>query len=427
MYLKIQNKGETPIESFTMFGLSSQRDKNNKLGRYGTGNKHAIAYLLRNGYNPTIFIGGNEVKFFGKNITFKDTVATQVCYTYNGETKETSNCAENGTFDWTSIDMALREFVSNALDNVESQSDVKIEVTSEAVAEPGFTTVYVELKPEVKQFYDELSQRFLQFRDQSDHNIIVKDEPSQAKFYRRGVYVRTTTNKRVSIFDYNDPELQIDECRNSDDTKCAVSAAKLLSKDVNALVAIFYRMNEQDWYEKHLYNWYLNSPELKRAFFKVYGESYITSDSRTYEAAKSKGMKCVLLPPEWCTACVSSGVKSADSYLSEVEKRGYATIPPNKELKRIFNSVWRKVIQFDMNNGKPAPKLVMFSIGVPDNTHLNGYQKGDTVYINSNTGVNPKTVLHEVLHYVSDADDCTESFQQVILKFATLATFGATK
>lgn len=50
MYLKIENEGTVPVEAFTLIGASSKRDDSSKIGMFGSGNKYALAYLLRNNY-----------------------------------------------------------------------------------------------------------------------------------------------------------------------------------------------------------------------------------------------------------------------------------------------------------------------------------------------------------------------------------------
>ena len=60
MELVIQNKGECPIEGFIVYGLSTSRNKEEKIGQFGTGNKHGINTLLRNKVKFRVFIGTKE-------------------------------------------------------------------------------------------------------------------------------------------------------------------------------------------------------------------------------------------------------------------------------------------------------------------------------------------------------------------------------
>ena len=49
-YLKIRSKGKIDIEALSLLGASSKRGDETKIGQFGSGNKFAIAYLLRNNY-----------------------------------------------------------------------------------------------------------------------------------------------------------------------------------------------------------------------------------------------------------------------------------------------------------------------------------------------------------------------------------------
>lgn len=52
--LVIRNQGVMDIEAITMMGLSTKQDDNTKIGMFGTGNKYAIAVLMREGYELSI-------------------------------------------------------------------------------------------------------------------------------------------------------------------------------------------------------------------------------------------------------------------------------------------------------------------------------------------------------------------------------------
>ena len=47
IFIKIQNEGEIEKRAFQLIGASTKRDDESKIGFFGSGNKYAIALLLR--------------------------------------------------------------------------------------------------------------------------------------------------------------------------------------------------------------------------------------------------------------------------------------------------------------------------------------------------------------------------------------------
>jgi hypothetical protein len=71
LYLKIENKGEAPVEGYLLLGVSTTRESKDKrtIGQFGSGSKHAISLMLRHDINPTVFCGSLRLDFFAKPIT----------------------------------------------------------------------------------------------------------------------------------------------------------------------------------------------------------------------------------------------------------------------------------------------------------------------------------------------------------------------
>jgi hypothetical protein len=58
-----ENKGELDIRAIKTFGVNSKDDKESAIGYFGTGLKYAIAILLRNGHDISIYTGGVKYDF----------------------------------------------------------------------------------------------------------------------------------------------------------------------------------------------------------------------------------------------------------------------------------------------------------------------------------------------------------------------------
>lgn len=137
-YLKIENPGVAPEEAFTLLGASTKRDSTNTatIGKFGTGNKQGTAVMLRNNISPIIFAGHLSMTFHTRVQTIDDgnkkTDFNRVYVKYGGKDRTGKNRSatedmgfvlENGSEDWQSIDLALREFISNALDRAVEEGE----------------------------------------------------------------------------------------------------------------------------------------------------------------------------------------------------------------------------------------------------------------------------------------------------------------
>jgi hypothetical protein len=246
-FLKIENPGAAPSEGFTVFGVSLADTSSNAgvIGQFGSGNKHAVAVLLRNELSPVVFAGTMRLEFGTRPQIVSDAQATKefarVVVKYGGSdpvtgasrssTEDLGFVLNYGEKDWDEVALALREFVSNAIDRsireVGNWSGVKIEVVSDSQvrAKAGYTRVFVPLTAEVLQFYNDLGKWFLHFSEPQllEKAILPKNNRNlgnrkAAVIYRRGVRVREfESSDTESLFDYNLDHLRIDESRRASD------------------------------------------------------------------------------------------------------------------------------------------------------------------------------------------------------------------
>ena len=130
-FLKIENLGVCPPEGFTVFGVSLANTSNNAglIGQFGSGNKHSIAVLLRNELSPVVFAGTLKLEFSTRPQTVADSQASKdfnrVVVKYGGtdasgasrsSTEDLGFVLDYGKQDWNEVALAMREFVSNAID-----------------------------------------------------------------------------------------------------------------------------------------------------------------------------------------------------------------------------------------------------------------------------------------------------------------------
>ena len=78
-FLKIENIGVLSSEGFTVFGISLADTSSNAgvIGQFGSGNKHAVAVLLRNELSPVVFAGTLRLEFSTRPQVVSDAQATK--------------------------------------------------------------------------------------------------------------------------------------------------------------------------------------------------------------------------------------------------------------------------------------------------------------------------------------------------------------
>lgn len=287
-YLMIQNPGVAPEEAFTLLGASTKRGSDNAatIGKFGTGNKHGVAVLLRNDLNPVVFAGNLKLEFTTRQQKvddgIKNTVFNRVVVKFGGKdragvsrsaTEDLGFVLDHGSADWLSVDLALREFVSNSLDRAVEEGEVLfiqnflkeqypdfreaasrrgtdenkqvsdalsvyrttatdyknvvVEVVNEGQvrAKAGTTRVFIPMNNDVLDFFNNLGKWFLHFSEpellgqailpKSNRNL---GDRQSAVIYRRGVRVREfESSDTPSLYDYNLENLKLDESRRVDD------------------------------------------------------------------------------------------------------------------------------------------------------------------------------------------------------------------
>src|SRR4030042_3100880 len=104
-YLMIQNKVKIDSKALVRVGASTKTDDNSKIGFFGSGNKYAIATLLREGYGLKVFSGLKEISISTKKVSLGSKDFEQILI----NKKPTSLTTRMGP-EWQ-VWMALREFI----------------------------------------------------------------------------------------------------------------------------------------------------------------------------------------------------------------------------------------------------------------------------------------------------------------------------
>jgi len=467
----IENPGVSPKEGFTVFGATTKRATSNPLiiGTKGSGNKHGTCLLLRNDINPVIFCGSLRMSFYTRPFEMKgvgNNTVTQrlVCVRYGGKDENGKSCTSEqelsvtldyGTTDWPTINLACREYVSNALDACfeqgmsleQARKAVKIEVVDEGQvrAKKGSDTtrVFVPLTPDVQNFYDNLGRWFLHFSEPSlvSQAILPKAQrnvtPGKqvAVIYRRGVFVREfLSSDRPSLFDYNLNELKLNESRTASDwdVKHACGQA-IASADKATLVKVFRTMRDPSANHWELsFDSYGLSPDYvedtvkkqregvwQAAFTSVAGDDGVLMSNQhndITQMVECKGYTPVPTHAEaWVDAGKKYGIRSEEKVLTEDDLEGRTYSDATDDVKAVLNWVWDLIETFDMANNRKKPQVGCFYKHMSAGQQNWGLYKDDKVFIHKDISIGQTellrvAIMHEVGHYCTGALDGSYDF-----------------
>lgn len=419
MYLVIQNSGIAPVEAFTVLGVSTARGNAEKIGQFGSGLKHGMGVFLRYGLNPVIFLGEDELKFFSKPSFMGDKQYNRVCYTYKGETEQTGFSLEFGEMDWNSVEMALRELISNAIDAV-GVENVVLDIVEAPKAYKDSTSIYVPLTPEVQKYYNNLSEKFLHFIGKDKQEIFENHSASLAKVYRKGVFVREINKYNPnSMFNYNlGDNTKIDECRNMSDSSCIDYCGKILGKNKEFLIKYFKSLadlSNKCWEDKFYY-WNFDTSLVKEVWQEVYGNAVAADNEKIGNVAKAKGKSIVYVRNLELIKALNLPV--AENFITKVESSGYSIQPANATTVKNVNKVWRKLEGIGLTMNKEKPQVKNFTGVAQNGGYTHGYYQDGCIYINVDDCGNFNTILHEISHYITGADDFSVDFQEFAFNVA---------
>ena len=467
-FLLIQNPGEAPVEGFCLLGVSTTRDcgVDGAIGQFGSGGKHAINVLLRAGLQVVVYCGKTKMEFKTRDDQVSDGLVTKtvqrVFVQFSGTSTKKVDLGwvlDFGAIDWTELGMALREFVSNAIDRTvreeagqfeaaiqEGRLAVRKVPATEVRAKTGYTRIFIAVNDKIDQYLEELPKRFLHFSDRPGDvkkHLLSKDgrnltaNTNTVMIYREGVFVRELTEHKVaSIYDYNfsKHEIQIDESRNSSDYAVRASCARAMNKaEATELVPVLRSLTRmEDTFEAALDQYYLcpayTTPNEKaqqnwqKAWEAVAGDSVMCEPNVhqvTMVQRKGKAAQAVQASG-WVQAAERFGITTAMDLLTSTEVKGRESTPVTPAAQKAVDTVWKWVEAFDMTGGREIPKVACFRDLTDAEADTMGYYYNGTVHIREDiaSGENKyllKTALEEITHHVTQSGDNSRDFQNFLI------------
>lgn len=434
--LLIQNEGVAPVEAYTLLGYSTARGTD-AIGQFGTGAKHGICVLLRAGIDIKVYCGKTRLVFSTIDDEVDGRAVKRVAVQVgNRKPRALDWVLDFGAIDWTEVRMALREFVSNAIDQAED-GHIKIAMVENVRAKEGFTQVVIEETDEVRHFYANLGQNFLHFGGDPSSSVIPKDEISPCRVYRCGVFIRELNN---SLCDYNFKahEIEIDECRNLSEyiAKAAIARLYRNTKSRKDLARVFRALinGTTDILENNLDSFYLvpyatdeDEQEVwKEAWYRAAGDAIPCPDGQEEQGnfAIKKGFRVVKQPSEiWGKALKAFGITQLEQVLDGSEQQGRKVTEPTGAAQRAVDKVWEWLDAVGMTQDKPQPEVKGFDSIMNGETDTFGYVLPGVSVVHLRNDIEGlmliETALEEVVHYITGSTDGSRDIQDFVFRFIT--------
>lgn len=436
-YLMIENPGEAPIEGLLLQGATTKDPTRNDqvIGMFGSGTKYAVLALLRGSVYPIITTGLRKLEWDLRPLMIGTVEHKEVFVRVDSRaSRPTGSVLNSGQSDWkANVQLALREFVSNALDEVGGdKSQVHWEINDKVRCRKGYTRVFIPWAADGHESFRQFLQTwFLHFRNDKQLSQFAGPIPkinpeSRAYFYRRGVLIRQFSRNEPSLWDYNFIHLDLDEARNADDWKMQYEASRLLASHPDKLVQTIHAITDRP----HLWEAKLSEYGLSdgiRANVETIRASFqnllFAPTVASAELAQRKGIQTQVIPSNWYSALNTCSIPTVENQLSEWITKGVeelTTIEP-KVLDRA--NYWESRIQACNLSSTRGPAPVRQFYQHPSAvSKLYGFCDSKGIGLNKELGTEgellDRTILEELCHWHSGCKDFTREFQEWIIRFA---------
>lgn len=238
-YLQIKNQGEIEAQALTLMGASSKVGDGSKIGMFGSGNKYAIAFFIRNNIGLKVFTGKKEIKITTEIQEFREQSFSVILI----DGQKTSITTTMGK-DWV-LWQAIREIYCNAID----EGNDSIEIVDKVNAKSGETHFYVEMTNDVNSFMRDFDNYFTKNKtviEENEIGQIMTSSDAYVNIYRKGI--RCWDTQTPSAFDYNFNDIKINESRVVDsDWRILESLWQLFIRceDSEVIARIFKNMSNR--------------------------------------------------------------------------------------------------------------------------------------------------------------------------------------
>jgi len=266
IYFVIENDKEIDPRAFTLMGASTKRDDDSKIGFFGSGNKYAIALLMRENIHFKVFSGKKEIVFEKKVVSFNKRRYEVIII----DGKETSLTTEMGP-NWISW-FAIREFYSNALD----EGNARLNVSDKFQTRVGRTRIYIERTPALSEFFSNMQHYILTNNinrlarvktNYGDVSLINKLDDKNLIFYRKGIRIEKREEDCLYWYDFDDIEINESRTTKNSYEPSERIASFFANTEDEGIIRNFIK-NYRGKYEKNLH-WNYANGKLSSTWAKI--------------------------------------------------------------------------------------------------------------------------------------------------------------
>ncbi len=404
-YLKIQNKGELDVRLISLMGGSTKTGNTVKIGKFGTGLKYSLSWLIRNNIDFKIFIGTREVKIDVKKEIIQET-EFDVIYIDGERSSITSNMG----VDWSGW-MICRELWCNALD----EGDATNNIVSEIYVKEGYTTFFIKNTGEIKDTVDNWKNYFItEAPIYKCQNYALYPPQDTLCIYKQGVLIHKEKTFK-SVFSYDIKTANINELR---EYKGYLSGDlfSIIRSLPTEVVKTFLKNLKKECFEYDMdYDW---GSVFNESWGEAIGESKLISD-KDYSSFVSRGIpldkeSCIIVPDGMFKKLSENfshlaAVKVPEKHISFIEREDFF-------LRNMIN----EALEFLKTSNYEVSSDLSWSIGMFGDSNIVSKRGDETVMVSMELGKKKeKDVLHMIIKenelYKTGFEDNTPTFQKHLL------------
>lgn len=409
-YLKIKNKGLIEFQALDLLGGTTKANDSSKIGQFGSGNKYALAYFLRNNYDIKIFAGLDEIKVSLKEESFRGE-SFEIIYIND---KRTSITTKFGT-SWKCW-QAIREIYCNAMDEGESSIDL-VENINPIEDE---THYYIEATSDIYKFLANFNDYFSTKKKvlfECDLGQILEKTGVKANVYRK--QIKCLDAQENSIYDYNFNEIEIDENRLikyswSISEKIWELIFRCESKEV--IMNILHNSADKNMIENYISEFSAIQQESSATFQKCISENKVVPQGFAGLLSQEEIHEHIILPTKIFNAIRGNleNINLSKHFQVSADGCFYRDLIPNKLQQETIDQAlyFFKEVNFEI------PYTI--KLGLFDEKKILGtIEKGciilSDVLVEKGINETVNTIIEELIHLKYKVRDETRGFQTAVI------------